>query len=171
MNSVNQLIDQARINKWCTRAFCTTCGAQEFTTSIIEVSSTNPCFTQDLKECDFNSLTQLNDWTGSMVRVIRYAPNIYFNEVFLYWLERKDINARIYDNLFFYIVRHYGNKDLVDLWIAKLIEISSEHEDESIVESILIHVKPKVKLYPDLTRLIQNRYTSNYKIMRLANFR
>jgi len=167
MNSLNKIFKQANKGNWCIKAFCTTCGSQEFKQAVQAEMQSNPNFISDIKNCDFDQIQPIEEWTGGVYRLFQeFEIMKNSSEIFNYWIERNDISPIQYNHLFFYIIRNSKNTKIKDKWTFKLTEIAEKQNDESIVETLLIDLKEQVKYFPKLIKLVENKFKHSGKIMK-----
>lgn len=169
MNIIDKIYQKATNENWCTKAFCTTCGSFEFNNiTENELKANSEVFIDDLRNCDFDVLAQKEDWTGGLYRIFQ---NIEVfgrkTEILDFWLNRSNISGHQYNSLFFFLVRHSESNDIKDIWTRKLTHIAKQTKNGSIVESLLIDLKDKVKYFPELCNLVETEYLNETKIQRL----
>lgn len=171
MNRVIHLFDRAKEQHWCTRFYCTTCRAQDFTEAVQEyIHADLAKFVEDLKSCDFKELDSRGDWIEGLQIIFSFSEiALGRHNILNHWIEREDIGDRHYDYIFFYLLRYTPDENLLDAWVSKLIKRATLARNVSIVESLLIVLEKRFLNHPDLVHLISNKYLEDRKIKRLFN--
>ena len=159
MNRFLSLLQLASRNRWCTRPYCTTCGASDFRAALRELDTE---LSDELASLDLTALEETADWDDPLRLALDQLPNPEMKDrVMKAWLPQLDRHIRLADIVLFYYVRRGAlfapmSIEVLQQWLAKCIDLASKTDDESLVESLVYTLGTRYKEYPVLDSMVHN---------------
>ena len=153
MNRFMSLLQLARRNRWCTKPYCTTCGASEFRAALRQLGAE---LADDLADIDLGLLEGTPDWADALRLALDELQNADLKDrVLASWLPLIDEHVRLADLVLFYYVRRGAlfapmSIEVLRLWLTKCIDLALLTKDESLVESLLYTLGAGYREYPAL---------------------
>ena len=154
MKNYDELIELAKINKWCVSSSCTTCRCIEFRNAVKQMQYFNrEEFMHSIKNTKFGKHGNFY-FVESTIQLFRELKNKEKIVILEYWINRKDISSNLLDYIFFYIAKYYLNNNIGQIWLKKCIDIAVKEKNISLTESLILSLKEGSKNYTKLTNLI-----------------
>jgi len=157
MNRFLSLLQLAGRNRWCTKPYCTTCGASDFRAALRELDTE---LTDELASLDLSALEDTVDWDDALRLALDQLQNPEKkDQVLTAWLPQLDRHIRLADIVLFYYVRRGAlfapmSIEILQQWLAKCVTLASQTGDESLVESLVYTLGTRYKEYPVLNSMV-----------------
>jgi hypothetical protein len=157
-NPLEELLSEAGRRKWCTRRFCTTCGATEFLNGLRRMVGQDGALLADaLAAMDLSAWYDVPDFGGALRLTFDALPWPFLvDDVVSAWLPRVHGHVRVIDAVLFHLVREGRLDDqLRAQWIGVAESAAIESGDPSLLESLVYALRERMLEYPELMRVAQ----------------
>jgi len=157
-NPFVSIVLEAVAREWCTRPFCTTCGAREYRLALRDLGGpVGERLCDALCELSPAELVELPNWAGALEIAVRDLPmGTQVEAVLRAWLPRIGEVVPFDDVVLFRIVRCLRETGgLREEWIRAAIPVAVRTKDHSLVETLLLVMRPEAARSPELVAVAQ----------------
>jgi hypothetical protein len=158
VNPLEELLSEAGRRKWCTRRFCTTCGATEFLNGLRRlVGQDGAPLANALAAMDLSAWYDIPDFGGALRLTFDALPWPFLvDDVVSAWLPRVDGHVRLIDAVLFHVVREGRLDDALGAqWLSVAESAAIESGDPSLLESLVYALRERMLERPELMRVAQ----------------
>jgi hypothetical protein len=170
-NRFLDIIRKANEEKWCVRPYCTTCSAQEYRSSLKELSGPlGGGLANALEDVTPHELTSIPNWQDALLTAIIDLPiSVQVEGVLKAWLLRIDPSSISFaDYVIFKVVRALPkNSEVRSAWIQRCITLSLECEHISLTESLLLILKKEAFNYPEFISAAKHHAENSHQMKRV----
>lgn len=164
-NPFLDLIDKADLHHWCTRPWCTTCGARPLRDGIRDI----PDLQAALESIDIEQLTAHRDWADIVhIMVLDHWSSIDWDPVLERWLPYAAQHATFADRILFTANLVYKcSPPLRERWFATCIDLALRTKHDSLLETLLLTCAPDHPQYAELLAEAKSRHAQSRILQRV----
>jgi len=146
------ILKKARENNWCTKYFCTTCGAREFRKELVFQGGNNKKDLLASLESIYDSeLIEIEGWCDALKIAFYDLSMSSRSELLREWLKVSNEKIRFIDVILFHFVRYLKlDEDLYHLWIEKCLDVARRTYDFSLIESLALVLENDLNKYTEI---------------------
>lgn len=102
------ILKKAKESNWCTKYFCTTCGALEYRQELVIQGGENRReLIESLKSLDPSELMKIDGWVSALQIAFFDLPHDVRSEILHTWWKFPDECIRFFDVILFHFVRFH----------------------------------------------------------------
>ena len=157
-NGIEALLAEAGRRRWCTKRFCTTCGATEFRAALRSLAEGEGCaLAESMRAMELSAWYEVPDVGGAVGHVFdALLRSSLVDEVLRAWLPRVSDHPRLVDAVIFHVVRQgRGESGTRDSWLATAESVAVARADPSLLETLVYTLRAGVTERADLLRVAQ----------------
>jgi hypothetical protein len=174
-----KILHQADKNGWCQKPWCTTCGAQDFRTTL-EIGILDGSLIDPLANMNIDDLVALPNWDNALLVTwmdLRFSDSDQWEYLLKSWLDIPNPNTmdsihhpslsrtlykctdqysfiRFCDFVLYKLVRPLSkNRSIREQWINKCIELAVETRLFSLTESVLLTLREEASEHEELVNI------------------
>jgi hypothetical protein len=169
-NAFIETIRTANDQKWCTKVYCTTCGAHDYRKALQKLGGElGGGLANVLAELNPSELTKEHGWQDALLLTIHDLPlSLQLRSVLKSWLPKIHEDVDFSDFVLFKIIRNMpGENDVKKEWIARCIMLVQGTKDFSLTESLLLVLKKESLKYPVLMKIAIDHAESSRQMRRV----
>jgi hypothetical protein len=157
-STISGLIEEASREHWCTKRYCTTCGATPWRSGLQRVAPTPRRLVSELEQLPLSAWYDLPEFGGAIYHCFSVLRNRELvDQVLNNWLSRLDGHYRIADAVTFYVIREGQSSERArDDWLRRSEAMAVESQDPSLLESLVYAYGAQLREHPDLFRAAEN---------------
>jgi hypothetical protein len=144
---------KAREQRWCTKPYCTTCGAIDYRKSLKNLAGPlGEGLANALADINPQDLISIPDWQDAiLVAVIDLPIASQVEGVLKVWLPKITDNTFFADFVLYKIVRNLpANNETRNRWIESCMALALSTRNFSLTESLILVLRHNALNYPDL---------------------
>ena len=125
---------------------------------------------QELLCLPISEYVKLPHWKGHLNEAFHFCDSDLKATVLHRWLNFYSGNVLFVDWLVFYAIRRFRRHTLIwDRWIKAALELAERTKDESLVESLVLTLRPNISAYPSFASLARELAGQSRVIAKVLN--